>query len=99
MNSSTGFLIADVLDIVAYSCFLQVSTTEVLNWVYTIVLIASVVFGIVRKIISALQDGKITKEEQQEIEEEVNKLKEITDEANKKENEEKEDSDNGDVHN
>lgn len=98
MNSSTGFLIADVLDIVAYSCFLQVSTTEVLNWVYTIVLIASVVFGIVRKIISALQDGKITKEEQKEIEEEVNKLKQITDEA-KKEDEKKEESDNGNVHN
>lgn len=97
MNSSTGFLVADVLDIVAYTCFLQVSTTEVLNWVYTIVLIASVIFGIVMKVVSALQDGKITKEEQKEIENEVDKLKEITEEANKKE-EKKEDSDNGNLH-
>lgn len=71
MNSSTGFLIADICDIFTYTLFLQVSTTEVLNWVYTIVLILSVLFGIGMKIYSAVRDGKITKEEQDEIKKEI----------------------------
>lgn len=71
MNSATGFLIADICDIFTYTLFLQVSTTEVLNWVYTIVLILSVLFGIGMKIYSAVRDGKITKEEQDEIKKEI----------------------------
>lgn len=85
MNSNTGFLIADMFDILAYAIFLQVTTTEVLNWVYTIVLIISVLFGIVMKIWSAVRDGKITKEEQDEIKKELDEDLRKIDEERKKE--------------
>lgn len=84
MNSTTGFLIADLCDIIAYTAFLQVTTTEILNWVYTVVLIISVLFGIGMKIYSAVRDGKITKEEAEEIRKEAEEdLKKIDEERKK----------------
>lgn len=84
MNSTTGFILSDMLDILAYSIFLQVTTGEVLNWIYSIVLILSVVFGIVMKIYSAFKDGKVTKEEQEEIKKEIDEgLHKLEDEKNK----------------
>lgn len=84
MNSSTGFVIADICDIVAYTMFFQVSTTEVLNWVYTIVLILSVAFGIGMKVYSAVKDGKITKQEEEEIRKELEETqKKLEEEINK----------------
>lgn len=81
MNNN-GFIIADCLDLVAYVAYTNITTTEVLNWVYTIVLIISVVFGIVLKIISAVKDKKVTKEELEDIKKEMDdaceKLKENT---------------------
>lgn len=73
-----------MLDILAYSIFLQVTTGEVLNWIYSIVLILSVVFGIVMKIYSAFKDGKVTKEEQEEIKKELDEgLHKLEDQKNK----------------
>lgn len=73
MNSETGYLISDICDIIAYVMFGQITPSEILEWVYTIVLILSVVFGIVLKIISAAKDRKITKQEQEEIKAEIKK--------------------------
>lgn len=64
-------MIADCFDLISVLILEQVTTTEVLNWVYTGLLIASILLGIVLKIISALRDRKVTKEELEEIKKEI----------------------------
>lgn len=64
-------LIADCFDLISVLILEQITTTEVLNWVYTGLLIASIILGIVLKIISALRDRKVTKDELEEIKKEV----------------------------
>lgn len=84
MKSTTGYILADFADILAYAVFTQITADEVLNWVYTIILIVSVIFGIVMKFISALQDRKITKQEEEEIKKTMEQgLQEIKDEIEK----------------
>ena len=71
-------IIADSLDVVSYVLINTVTTQEVLNWVYTGLLILSLVLGIWIKIRTALKDKKITDEEIKEIKEEIDKeMKEV----------------------
>lgn len=60
-------ILADGLDVLSYVLLQNISMSEVVSIVYTVVLIASVILGIVLKIVSAVKDGKITKEEASEI--------------------------------
>lgn len=66
-------MLADGFDILSYVLLQNISTSEVLDWVYTSVLIISVLFGIVLKIIAAVKDRSVTKEELTEIKNEVDK--------------------------
>lgn len=71
MSSTLSYIVADLCDGIAYVAVLQVTTSEVLDWVYTVVFIFSVLFGIFMKIYSALQDRKITKQEEEDIKKEL----------------------------
>lgn len=89
MNSTTGYAIADVCDVFAYVMLTQVTISEVLNWVYLILLIISLLTGIILKVISALQDGKVTKEEIEALKQQLDEsLKVIEELKNKDENKE-----------
>lgn len=83
-------ILADAADIVAYVIFQNITTTEVLDWVYTIVLIASVLFGIVMKVIAAFRDKHITDQEAQEIKDELKKTQEEIEDAINKDKKEDE---------
>lgn len=84
MNNS--LLIADSMDVVSYILLSYVTTTEILEWVYTILLIISLALGIGIKIASALKDKRISKEEAEEIKRAVDEAKnEVISEANDKE--------------
>lgn len=72
---SNRLLIADVIDIFSYLLLSYVTTTEVLEWVYTILLIISLALGIGLKIAQALKDRKISKEEAEEIKKAVDDAK------------------------
>lgn len=79
-------LIADSMDVVSYILLSYVTTTEILEWVYTILLIISLALGIGIKIASALKDKRISKEEAEEIKRAVDEAKnEVISEANDKE--------------
>lgn len=82
-------VIADILDVCAGVILAQIQVSEVLDWIYTGLLIASIVLGIILKIRSALEDKRISSEEAKEIQEEVNKglkaIKEASDKAKKEE--------------
>lgn len=87
---SNRLLIADSMDVVSYVLLSYVTTTEILEWVYTILLIISLALGIGLKIASALKDRKVSKEEAEEIKRAVDEAKnEVRSEIN-----EKEDNDN-----
>lgn len=88
MNSR--MMIADCLDLVSGVILANIQVSEVLDWIYTILLIASITLGIVLKVISAVKDGKVTKEEAEEI-------KKAVDEAKNKVQEEKDKEDRKDV--
>lgn len=82
MNNKLIF--ADALDLLSYVLITYVTTTEVLNWIYTILLSASLLLGIVLKIITMVEDKKITKEELEELKTELDKAKqEIQNKENK----------------
>lgn len=82
MNNKLIF--ADALDLLSYVLITYVTTTEVLNWIYTILLSASLLLGIILKIITMLEDKKITKQELEELREELEKAKqELTNNQNK----------------
>lgn len=93
MNKTTGYAIADFCDVFAYIMLTQVSVSEVLNWVYLILLIISLGLGIVLKIVSAMKDGKVTREEiedlQKQLDESLKVIQELKEET-KKEDENKE---------
>lgn len=88
MNSR--MMIADCLDLVSGVILANIQVSEVLDWIYTILLIASITLGIVLKVISAAKDGKVTKEDAEEI-------KKAVDEAKNKVQEEKDKEDRKDV--
>lgn len=88
MNSR--MMIADCLDLVSGVILANIQVSEVLDWIYTILLIASITLGIVLKVISAVKDGKVTKEEAEEI-------KKAVDEAKNNVQEEKDKEDKKDV--
>lgn len=77
-------ILADGLDVLSYVLLTYITTTEVLSWIYTILLIISLALGIGLKILSAVKDGKISREEVEEIKKAVNEAKnEVRDEINK----------------
>lgn len=79
-------LIADSMDIISYILLSYVTTTEVLEWAYTILLIISLALGIGLKIAQALKDRKISKEEAEEIKKAVDEAKKrVEDEIDNKE--------------
>lgn len=79
-------LIADSMDIISYILLSYVTTTEVLEWLYTILLIISLALGIGLKIAQALKDRKISKEEAEEIKKAVDEAKKrVEDEIDNKE--------------
>lgn len=79
-------LIADSMDIISYLLLSYVTTTEVLEWAYTILLIISLALGIGLKIAQALKDRKISKEEAEEIKKAVDEAKKrVEDEIDNKE--------------
>lgn len=66
-------IIGDACDIVAAAVLSVMNVSEVLDWIYTGLLIASIILGIVLKITGALKDRKVTAEEAKEIKEEIEK--------------------------
>lgn len=84
MNSK--LLVADSMDVISYVLLSYVTTTEVLEWLYTIMLILSLALGIGLKIASAFKDRKISKEEAEEIKKAIDEAKNtVEEEVNKKE--------------
>lgn len=80
----TLITLSDACDITAFLALQATETEHVLNITYTIILICSIVLGIVLKLISALRDKKITKDEAEEIKKEIDDgLKKIDDERKK----------------
>lgn len=70
MNNSK-LLLADCFDLLSGLLIYNAELTDVLNWIYMILLIASLLLGIGLKIWSALKDGKLTSEEAEEIRKEI----------------------------
>lgn len=74
-----GYFIGDVRDILAGSLCLTANTNshigETLDVIYLAIVIISVLFGLVCKIISVFKDGKISPEERKELQEELEKTK------------------------
>lgn len=78
-------LASDVANCLAYVSLTQLTTNEILDWVYTILFCISIVFSIVMKVIDSLRDKKITSQEAKEIKEEVDEAIKKIDEHNKME--------------
>lgn len=84
-------LMADLIDVLSVALLQNVSVGEVLNWVYTALLIASLSLGIILKIAAALSDRKVTKDEAEGIKEAVDEAKsEIKEEAERQAKNDKE---------
>lgn len=66
---------ADCADVVSYVLLSAITTSDVLQWIYTIVLICSLLIGIILKVVSALKDHKITEEELEDIQHQVDDAK------------------------
>lgn len=77
-------LIADCLDVIAGAVLTQLNIGDVLDWIYTGILIASIILSIVLKIKSVMEDKKITAKEIREIQDEVNKGLEAIDKEKEK---------------
>lgn len=84
-NASNTMVVADAMDVLGYVFLANITTTEVLNWVYTSLLIASIALGIILKLVSVFKDKKVTEKELQELKEEVDKAKKKLEEETKKE--------------
>lgn len=69
-------MLADVFDVFGGILIAQIQVSEILDWVYTILLIISILLGIGLKIYSAFKDGKVTEEEAKEIKKAVDEAKE-----------------------
>lgn len=77
-------VIADAFDLVAFLALEAITVDEVLNWIYMALFIVSLLLGIVLKVASAVRDGKVTKDEAEEIKKAVDEAKdEIKKEAEK----------------
>lgn len=84
MNNAK-MIIADLLDLVSGVILSQIDVSEVLDWIYTILLIASITLGLVLKISSAVKDGKITRDEAESIKKAVDEAKSEVKEEKEKE--------------
>lgn len=84
MNNAK-MVIADLLDLVSGVILSQIDVSEVLDWIYTILLIASITLGLVLKISSAVKDGKITRDEAESIKKAVDEAKSEVKEEKEKE--------------
>lgn len=69
-------MIADVCDVLGGILISQIQVSEILDWVYMILLIISISLGIGLKIYSAFKDGRVTEEEAKEIKKAVDEAKE-----------------------
>lgn len=89
MNKGNLFLIADLLDMVSFALINNGVFEETLQVIYLVLLIASMVAGLVLKIISFLRDGKLTKEEiadlKKELDESLETIKKLKEDEEEKE--------------
>ena len=90
-----GYFIGDVMDIIAGSLCLSASSNDspiasTLNNIYLAIVIISVLFGLVCKIITVFKDGKISPEEMKELQDELAKTKKQLEELKTTEHEEEE---------
>lgn len=69
-------MVADICDVFGGILISQIQVSEILDWVYMILLIISISFGIGLKIYSAFKDGRVTEEEAKEIKKAVDEAKE-----------------------
>lgn len=69
-----------VVTAVTSSGMAAITTDDVLRWIYLGLAIVSLLIPIVTKIIDALKDGKVTKEEADDIKKAVDDAKEKVDE-------------------
>lgn len=67
----TRFIAGDACDVIAAALLSVVNVSEVLDWIYTGLLIASIVLGIVLKVTAAVKDKRVTAEEAKEIQDEI----------------------------
>lgn len=77
------YFVADAFDAIACALVAQLSVNDILNYVYMAVLVFSIIMGIVLKIVSAVKDGKVTKQEAEDIQAEVEKALEKIEEEKK----------------
>lgn len=89
-----GYFIGDIMDIIAGSLCLSASSTtspiaSTLDTIYLAIVIISVLFGLVCKIITVFKDGKISPEEMKELQDELAKTKKQLEELKHQDEEEK----------
>lgn len=76
-----GYFIGDIMDIIAGSLCLSAANSNAspiastLDVIYLAIVIISVLFGLVCKIITVFKDGKISPEEMKELQNELAKTK------------------------
>ena len=73
-----GYFIGDIMDIIAGSLCLSANSNaspiaSTLDTIYLAIVIISVLFGLVCKIITVFKDGKISPEEMKELQDELAK--------------------------
>lgn len=66
---------ADFSDVISYVLLSAITTSDVLQWVYTIILICSLLCGLILKIVSAVKDHKITEDELNDIQNQLDDAK------------------------
>lgn len=89
-----GYFIGDIMDIIAGSLCLSANPTgspiaSTLDVIYLAIVIISVLFGLVCKIITVFKDGKISPEEMKELQDELAKTKKQLEELKHQDEEEK----------
>lgn len=60
-------ILSDLSDVVSFLCLTNITVEQVLNWIYMIVFIASLLLGIILKVLGYFQDKKITKDELEDL--------------------------------
>lgn len=82
MNKYSAF--GDLSDAISFVCISQITVDQVLNWVYMAVFIASLLLGIILKIVGYFSDKKITKDEIKDLQKTLDDTKkQLEDEINK----------------
>lgn len=89
-----GYFIGDIMDIIAGSLCLSANSNaspiaSMLDTIYLAIVIISVLFGLVCKIITVFKDGKISPEEMKELQDELAKTKKQLEELKHQDQEEK----------